>query len=91
MIAADVLGRAIRRTVRYAALPGSAPPAKADESALSRLEAAARAYALYRPAGRSFCHCGKRFRLHQFDGWMIVTTWGGEPVAGPVRIRGGKA
>ena len=74
MIAADVLGRAIRRTVRYAALPGSAPPAKADESALSRLETAARAYARARPAALSFCHCGKRFRLHQFDGWLIVET-----------------
>lgn len=89
MIAADVLGRAIRRTVRYAALPGSAPPTKADESALSRLEAAARLCAL--SAGRSFCHCGKRFHLQQFDGWLIVTTWRGEPVVGPIRIRGGKA
>lgn len=91
MIAADVLGRAIRRAVRYAALPGSAPLAKVDESALCRLATAARDYARYRPGARSFSHLGKRFRLHQFDGWLIVTTWGGEPVAGPVRIRGGNA
>lgn len=91
MIAADVLGRAIRRTVRYAARPEYAPPSKSDESALCRLATAARNYARYRPGARSFAHLGKRFRLHQFDGWLIVTTWGGEPVAGPVRIRGGKA
>lgn len=91
MIAADRLGRAIRRTVRHASLPGSAGLAKADESALSRLETAARAYARARPAAKSFCHCGKRFRLQQFDGWLIVTTWRGEPVVGPIRIRGGKA
>ncbi|MCK2128003.1 hypothetical protein MX652_15060 [Thauera aromatica] len=91
MIAANLLGRAIRRTVRNAALPGSIPLAAADESALSRLAIAARDYARYRPSARSFLHMGKRFRLHQFDGWLIVTTWRGEPVVGPIRIQRSKA
>ena len=91
MIAADRLGRAIRRAVHGAMFTKAPPLAQADVSALDRLATAARHYAVAHPAARSVCHCGKRFRLQQFDGWLIVTTWRGEPVVGPIRIRGGKA
>lgn len=82
----DQLGRAIQRTVNHAVLPGALPPDARDARAMSRVGTAARAYALARPDAKSFCHCGKRLRLYRFDGWLIVTTWSGVPIVGPIRI-----
>lgn len=86
----DTLNRATRRAAHLAMFPRIAPPlSKQDQSTLHRLADAARSYAHARSDARSFCHRGKRFRLHQFDGWLMVSTWSGTPVAGPIRIQGG--
>lgn len=86
----DTLNRATRRAVHLAMFPRLAKPlSKQDQSTLSRLVDAARCYARARPDARSFCHRGKRFLLHQFDCWLIVSTWSGTPIAGPIRVREG--
>jgi hypothetical protein len=91
MIVTDPLWGAIQRILIDASEPGTAPLSIAHEFALERLAHVAQHYAQRRPRACSFLHKGMRFRLHKFDGWLIVTTQDGEPVAGPVRIRGGKA
>lgn len=59
---------------------------KAERARLARLLSEARKHAQRKRDSKLFEYCGARFRLMTFNGWLIVMTWNGRPLAGPVRI-----
>lgn len=70
---------------------GARELAACHATTLTRLLVAVRGHLAHHRKAHAFDYLGMRFRLHQFDGWVIVLTWRGQPVAGPVRIRQGDA
>jgi hypothetical protein len=62
--------------------------ALADQAILRGLTKAVRARVSGDRKARSFRYRGRLFRLAQLDGWVVVMTWRGYPIAGPLRVEG---
>lgn len=79
--------RAVAAAVFAARKGQSSELAACHAATLTKLLGAARRHLATKPQARAIDYRGMRFRLHQFDGWLIVLTWREQPVIGPVRIR----